>query len=101
MDNKRIRQSWINNLSSKIDQFPGNNFIYYLSLAILLVLIQSLITWIEGAQPWGNVLPPHLFLSAAIAFILGIIPYFEWLIVIHRKGWVIDEQQDSYKRGRS
>jgi len=77
MDNEKIHQSWINHLSSWIDKLPGMTLYYYFGLALLLLLIQSLGVWIDGVVPWGTILPPHIFLSAAIAFILGIIPYFD------------------------
>jgi hypothetical protein len=77
MDNNEYRRSWINHLSTWIDHLPGTSNYYYLGLSILLLAVQSLVAWIEGALEWGKFLPQQFFLSAAIVFILAVIPFYD------------------------
>jgi len=77
MDVKKYRTSWINLFFFWIQNLPGNSYLYYFVLAVLLLGIQTLPAWIEGASVWGSFLPAHLFLSVAVPFILAVIPFFD------------------------
>jgi len=77
MEKNKVGSSWINHLSSWINNKPGHNFYYYFGLAVGLTIIQSLGAWIDGALPWGKFQLEQIFLAAATAFILGVIPYFD------------------------
>lgn len=75
--NPPYNPSWINRITNWIEELPGRSLTYYLGFGVILLVIQTSVLWIEGAALIGIFLPPHLFFSAAIPFILGIIPYFD------------------------
>ena len=72
-----FRPSYINSLNKWIEKLPGQSWAYYVGFGMILIALQSVITWIEGAMPLGSFLPVQIFLSAAIAFIIAIIPFFD------------------------
>jgi hypothetical protein len=69
--------SWIDRLTNWIARLPGPGWGYYAGLGVILLFIQTSAPWFEGIIPVGTFLPIHIFLAAAIAFIAGIIPYFD------------------------
>jgi hypothetical protein len=73
----QVKPGWINQFSQWVDRFPGPGWGYYVGLGLLLLILQSMFVWFEGGIPVGNFIPAQIFLSAAIAFLLGIIPYFD------------------------
>jgi len=70
------KPSWIDHFTNRIDVIPGPSWAYYSGLGVLLLCIQSATFWIEGALPMCTFLPASIFLSAAIPFIIVILPYF-------------------------
>ena len=69
--------SYINRFANWIEGLPGTSWAYYLGLGVILLFIQSGSTWLEGAIPVRVFLPVHIFLAAAISFLLAIIPFFD------------------------
>jgi len=75
--NAPYKPSWVDRFTNWISGLPGPGWVYYLGLGALLIIIQSLAFWIEKALPIGAFNPVQIFLVLAIAFMLGIIPYFD------------------------
>jgi hypothetical protein len=73
----QYNQSWIDWISDKVSSFPGTTWIYYFGLGVILIAIPTGVSWGEGAVDVGAFLPVHIFLAAAITFILAVIPYFD------------------------
>jgi hypothetical protein len=69
--------SWIDYFTTWVDRLPGSVWLYYIGLALLLVLIPSVILWAEGSLPIGSFLPSLVFLNAGIAFFLALFRYFD------------------------
>jgi hypothetical protein len=51
--------------------------LYYLGLGPVLLLVQTVVLWIEGAFPIGTFLPIHLFVAGEIAFLLALFRYLD------------------------
>ena len=73
--------SWINYLTGRVEQLPGRSWWYYFGFGVILIAVLTTMLWVEGAAPVGTFLPVHIYLAAAIAFILAVIYYFDqWAI---------------------
>ena len=68
---------YLNRLADWVEKLPGASWIYYFGFGVILLTIQSMTAWYEGAIPVRVFLPIHIFLAAAIAFILAVIPFFD------------------------
>ena len=73
---KPYKTSWANRFSEWVASLPGSSVIYYLGLWVGLILLQCLALWLEGAEIVEIYQIPHVFLSAAIAFMAVIFRYF-------------------------
>lgn len=71
------KPSWINHLTSWVERLPGQTWMYSAGCGLATLLVLSAITWIEGALPPGTFLLPHIYLTAAIFFILSVMAYFD------------------------
>jgi hypothetical protein len=71
------RPSWVDKLSAWIEGLPGHQSFYFIIIGIILLAIQTGFYWFENPTATGKFLPGHLFLSAAITFILAVIPIFD------------------------
>ena len=71
------RPSWVDALSAWIEGLPGHRSLYYVLLGLIILTVQTGFYWLEDPTQTGNFLPGHLFLSAAISFILAVIPAFD------------------------
>ena len=64
---------------------------------MILLFIQSGTTWLEGAVAVRVFLPVHIFLAAAISFLLGIIPFFDgwarFALETIKPALIIDEEK--------
>jgi hypothetical protein len=69
--------SYINRLASWVGRLPGTSGVYYFGLGVILLTIQAAPAWHEGAVPVRIFLPIHIFLAAAISFIIAVIPFFD------------------------
>jgi hypothetical protein len=76
-ESSQYNPSWIDHFSDWVTALPGTSWGYYCGLGFTMFVVLSGISWGEGAVPFGTVIPVHIFLASAIAFILGIIPYFD------------------------
>jgi hypothetical protein len=69
--------SWIDRFGDWVDQLPGQSWLYYLALGLVLLLVETTVLWIEGAYPIGTFLPLHLGSAAGIAYLLALIPWLD------------------------
>jgi len=69
--------SYINHFSNWVEGLPGTSWVYYSGLGVILLVLQTGSAWRDGAIPVGTFLPVHIFLAAAISFLLAIQPYFD------------------------
>ena len=79
MEKKAVayRPSWVDVLSAWIEGLPGHRSLYYVLLGLIIQAIQTGLYWFEDPTQTGTFLPGQLFLSAAISFILAVIPVFD------------------------
>ena len=71
--------SYINHLSNWLEGLSGTTWVYYFGLGAFLLVLQSATAWLEGVIPVGVFLPIHIFLAAAITFIIAVIAFFDRL----------------------
>ena len=69
--------SWIDRLTAWVEHLPGPSWSYYLGLSIILLLVQSVILWVEGAIPIGTFNPAQVFISGVLAFFLVLFYYLD------------------------
>ena len=69
--------SWIDRFTAWVERLPGASWSYYLGIAIVFLLIQSIISWVEGANPIGTLNPVQVFISGVIAFFLWLFYYLD------------------------
>jgi hypothetical protein len=69
--------SWIHFLGGWVDRRPGPNWSYYLGLAAIMLLIQAIVLWADGAPTTGIVWLALAYLAAAIAYMLALIHYLD------------------------
>jgi hypothetical protein len=69
--------SWIDRFINWIKGLPGPSWGYYVGLGVILLAVQTAVFWGEGAIPVGTFLPVHIFLTAAVSFIIAILSYFD------------------------
>jgi hypothetical protein len=72
-----FKPSYFNHLITWVEDLPGSSWGYYTGLGVFLLALQTAVSWIEGAIPVGTFQPEHIFLSAAIPFIIASIPFFD------------------------
>ena len=74
--------SWADRLTAWVGRLPGSSWLYYLGIGLVLLLVQAIVLWIEGAFPIGTFLPIQGFLAGVMAF---------WLVLLH----YLDERADA------
>ncbi len=71
--------SWIDRLTAWVGRRPGPSWSYYFGIGLLLLLVLSVVLWVEGAYPLGMFLPVHIFLAGVFAFFMTLFYYLdEW-----------------------
>jgi hypothetical protein len=66
--------SWIDRLMDWVQQLPGPAWLYYLGVALVLVLVRTVAAWSDGSYPVGTFFPVH---------ILNAISGVYWLLMLH------------------
>ena len=56
---------------------PGPSWSYFLGLWLVLLLVQTFVSWAEGAFPVGTLNPVQVFMSGVIAFFLALFYYLD------------------------
>jgi hypothetical protein len=69
--------SWVNHLNIWVSGLSGASWSYYLGLFVSLILIQSVVGWIEGAFTVGTFQPVQIFIAGALTFFLALIHYLD------------------------
>jgi hypothetical protein len=69
--------SWIDRFNAWVGRLPGPSWSYYLGLGLVLLFVQAIVLWIEGAFPIGTVHPVHGFLAVAIPYLLALFHYLD------------------------
>lgn len=69
--------SWVDRFTAWVARLPGPSWSYYLGLGLVLLLVQAIVLWVEGAFPVGRVDPVHAFLAAAVSFLLALIHFLD------------------------
>jgi hypothetical protein len=96
--NDPYKPSWINRLTSWVQRLPGTSWMYYAGSGLVTLLVLTAIMWIEAAQPVGTILLPHVYLTAAIFFILSVTDYFDQRAIhaLRRIKPVLEVSDDQY-----
>jgi hypothetical protein len=82
-DNKRDYEeqvyspSWVDRFTAWVERLPGPSWSYYLGLAIIFLLVQSIISWVEGTNGAVTLNPAQVFISGVIAFFLWLFYYLD------------------------
>ena len=69
--------SWVDHLTSWVSRLPGPRWSYYIGLGLILLLVQGVVLWVEGAFSFPHFDRAHAFLAAAIPYMLAMIHYFD------------------------
>jgi hypothetical protein len=64
--------SWFDRLADWVGRLPGPSWAFYIGLALVIFLIETLVQWQTMTMPWGKLLPTHAAMaSSVIALGLG------------------------------
>src|SRR3990170_4266813 len=64
--------SWFDQLTDWVGRLPGPAWAFYLGLALVVYLVETLVQWQSGTMPWGSLLPTHAVMGiSAITLGLG------------------------------
>jgi hypothetical protein len=69
--------SWADRFTAWVERLPGSSWSYYLGIGLVLLLVQAIVLWIEGAFPIGTFLPIQGFQAGVIAFFLALFHYLD------------------------
>ena len=64
--------SWADRFNAWMTRLPGPSWVHYVSMGLVLFLVQIAALWGEGVHPAGTIIPSHTFIA-------GIIPLLLWL----------------------
>jgi hypothetical protein len=65
--------SWVDRITDWVRRLPGRSFAYYFGLGVFLFLLQTVVSWIEGAPLFGPFSLDYFFFAVALPYILGMI----------------------------
>jgi len=74
---QKYSPSWVDRFTDWVGQLPGQSWSYYLGLGLLLFTLQAIVLWLEGSFPSSRIDFAHVFLAAAIPYMLALIHYFD------------------------
>ncbi|MGB3904337.1 MAG: hypothetical protein WBB22_05395 [Anaerolineae bacterium] len=69
--------SWVDRFGDWVDRLPGPSWLYYLALGLVLLLVETIVLWIEGVYPIGTFLPLHLAAAGGITYLLALFPWLD------------------------
>jgi len=69
--------SWVDRFTAWVARLPGPSWAYYPGLGLVLLLVQAIVMWVEGAFPIGTFLPIQGFQAGVIAFFLALFHYLD------------------------
>lgn len=84
--------SWVDLLADWVDRRHGLNWLYYLVLGVVVLLIQAIVLWIEGASPIGNLGIAQVYLAVVMAYMLALIHYLD-----NRAGMALETMRPALK----
>jgi hypothetical protein len=69
--------SWVDLLGDWVDRRHGQNWLYYFGLGVVVLLVQAIVLWIEGASTLSNFGIAQVYLVAVVAYMLALIQYLD------------------------
>jgi hypothetical protein len=69
--------SWVDRLTDWIEKLPGSSWFYYLGLSVIILSLQAIAMWIEGAAPFGRIFQFQVFFAGVMAFFLALFYYLD------------------------
>src|SRR5438874_3326668 len=69
--------SWIDRLTDWVRRLPVPAWIFYLSVALVLVVIRTIAGWSDGSYPTGTFFPLHVLNAASGVYFLALMHYLD------------------------
>jgi hypothetical protein len=69
--------SWLDLLAGWVDRRSGQSWLYYFGLGAVMLLVQAIVLWIEGASLIGNLGLAQVYLAVVIAYMLTLMHYLD------------------------
>jgi hypothetical protein len=69
--------SWIDRLIDWVQRLPGHGWLFYLGVALVLVLARTIAAWSDGSLPVGTLFPAHVVLAITGAYLLFVLHYLD------------------------
>ena len=70
---RRYEPSWIDRFTAWVEELPVPEWVFYVGLGLVLILIQMLFLWLEGGLQSDALLPVIVFNSLAVPYGLALI----------------------------
>jgi hypothetical protein len=74
---KLYRPSGLNLLSDWVKRLPGPSWSYFLGFWLILIVVQFIFLWLDGADPFKAYHIAQAFMVGAAVFLLGLFLYFD------------------------
>jgi hypothetical protein len=69
--------SWFDRFTAWVDRLPGPAWAFYLTFAAVVILVETIIQWKEGAYPVGTFHPLLVWTVGNLAYLLGLLHYLD------------------------
>jgi hypothetical protein len=94
--------SWIDRLTDWVETLPIRGWVFYVELALILILVQMLLLWLDGAQQAAEILPVIIYNGVATPYVLALIHLLDHQAVVALKAMgpaleLTDSEIDRYQ----
>lgn len=69
--------SWVDRLTAFVDRLPGPYWLWYLGVAAILFVVETIVQWFAGHIPFGVIFPFHVVAMGAPMYALALIHYLD------------------------
>jgi hypothetical protein len=69
--------SWVDRFMDWVQRLPGPAWLFYLGIALVLVLIRTIVAWSDGSLPVGTFSPLHIFFMGGGVYLLFLLHYLD------------------------
>lgn len=69
--------SWVDRFTDWVQWLPGPAWLFYLGVALVLVLIRTIVAWSDGSYPVGTFFPVHILTASSTVYMLFVLHYLD------------------------
>ena len=73
IETRPYKPSWVDRFTDWVERLPTREWVFYVGLGLVLILVQMLFLWLDGGLQFDALLPVILFNALAIPYSLALI----------------------------